>query len=283
MSRLRLRRSAKALPTHVMLFLLCLVWAVPAAGLLVSSFRTVQDQATGGWWEAFVNPRFTLDNFVEAFQTVNVGSALVNSALIAVPTTLLVVGISALTAFAFAWLPFRGSRVLFLLIVSLLVVPPQVTLAPMLQLMTAMGLSGTVASVWIYQVGLSIPFGVLVLRNAFAALPEELLEAARIDGASTLTTFWRIVLPVSTPSLAAVATLQFLWAWNDLLSPLIFLNGRQESNPITVQIAGLVQSTGTGENLLIAAAVLAIVVPIGVFAVLQRYFVRGVLGGAVKG
>jgi alpha-glucoside transport system permease protein len=200
-----------------------------------------------------------------------------------VPTTIIVLLISAFAAYAFAWMYFPCRGLLFLLIVSLLVVPPQVTLAPMLRLFTNLGLSGTLPTVWIYQAGLSIPFGVFVLRDTFAALPKELFEAARIDGASQLMMFFRVALPVSTPSLAAVATLQFLWAWNDLLSPLIFLGGQGQFTPITVQIAGLVQSTGAGQNILVASAVFGVLVPIGVFFLLQRYFVRGVLAGSVKG
>ena len=276
-------RPRGALPTNVILVLLCAAWLVPALGLVVTSFRTTQDAASGGWWRFFVNPALTLDNYIQSFQSVDMGSSLLTSTMIAIPTTLMVVLISAIAGYAFAWMPFRGRRPLFLLTVSLLVVPPQITLAPMLRLLTAMGLSGTLPAVWIYQVGFSIPFGVMVLRNAFAALPRELFEAARIDGASETLAFFRIAIPVSLPSLAAVATLQFLWAWNDLLSPLIFLGSNSDLKPVTTEIAGLVQATGSGQNLLVASSVLAVAVPILVFVFLQRYFVRGVLSGSVKG
>jgi alpha-glucoside transport system permease protein len=276
-------RHRGALPTNVLLALMCAAWLVPALGLVVTSFRTTQDAAAGGWWRFFVNPALTLDNYIQSFQSVDMGSSLLTSAMIAIPTTLMVVLISAVAGYAFAWMPFPGRRPLFLLVVSLLVVPPQITLAPMLRLLTSMGLSGTLPAVWIYQVGFSIPFGVMVLRNAFAALPRELFEAARIDGASETRAFFRIAIPVSLPSIAAVATLQFLWAWNDLLSPLIFLGGNSDLKPVTTEIAGLVQATGSGENLLVASSVVAVVVPILAFAFLQRYFVRGVLGGSVKG
>ncbi|MFE2187307.1 carbohydrate ABC transporter permease [Streptomyces sp. NPDC059455] len=282
-SRPRKKKTPGALPTHVTLVLMCAAWLVPALGLVVTSFRTTQDMSESGWWTFFTRPALTLDNYTEAFQSVDMGTSMLTSAMIAVPTTLMVVLLSAVAGYVFARMRFRGRNVLFLLVVSLLVVPPQVTLAPMLRLLTSLGLSGTLPAVWIYQVGLSIPFGVMVLRNAFAALPQELFEAARIDGASETRTFFRIALPLSTPSLAAVATLQFLWAWNDLLSPLIFLGGNSELKPVTTEIAGLVQATGSGENLLVASAVLAVVVPVLVFVFFQRFFVRGVLGGSVKG
>jgi alpha-glucoside transport system permease protein len=153
----------------------------------------------------------------------------------------------------------------------------------MLRLFTDLGFSGTVPAVWVFQVGLSLPFGIFVLRNAFSGIPREILESAQMDGASQLMTFLRIVLPVSMPALVAVGILQFLWAWNDLLSPLIFLGANSGDAPVTVEIAGMVQSTGTGENLLVASAVLAVLVPLTVFVVLQRYFVKGALEGSVKG
>jgi alpha-glucoside transport system permease protein len=276
-------RTRGSLTTNATLVLMCALWLVPAAGLVATSFRTTQDATTSGWWRTLVNPALTLDNYVQAFQSADMGSSMLTSAMIAIPTTFMVVLISAVAGYAFAWMPFRGRRPLFLLVVSLLAVPPQITLAPMLRLLTSLGLSGTLPAVWIYQVGFSVPFGVMVMRSAFAMLPRELFEAARMDGASETRAFFRIALPVSLPSLAAVATLQFLWSWNDLLSPLIFLGGNSDLKPVTTQIAGLVQATGSGENLLVASSVIAVVVPILAFAVLQRYFVRGVLGGAVKG
>jgi alpha-glucoside transport system permease protein len=262
---------------------LCLLWLVPAVGLVVTSLRTNVDVASSGWWTVFVNPRLTIDNYIESLQRLDVGTSLLYSLAIAVPTTVVVLLLSAYAAYAFAWMSFRGRRTLFLVVVALLVVPPQVTLAPMLRLFTDLGFSGTVPAVWVFQVGLSLPFGIFVLRNAFSGIPREILESAQMDGASQLTTFLRIVLPVSMPALVAVGILQFLWAWNDLLSPLIFLGANSGDAPVTVEIAGMVQSTGTGENLLVASAVLAVLVPLTVFVVLQRYFVKGALEGSVKG
>lgn len=281
-SRSRRTRPA-AVPTNVIMAVLCVLWLVPAIGLLVTSLRTNVDVANSGWWTVITNPALTLDNFTESFQRLDVGSSLMYSFAIAVPSTVLVLLISALAAYAFSWMRFRGRAVLLALVVALLVVPPQVTLAPMLRLLSQLGLSGTVPAVWIFQVGLSIPFGVFVLQSNFAEIPKEILESADLDGASTFTTFFRIVLPISMPGVIAVGILQFLWGWNDLLSPLIFLGPGSGRSPIVLQIAGMVQSTGTGQNLLVASAVLGALVPLAVFLFLQRYLVKGILQGSVKG
>jgi len=271
------------MPANIILIVMCALWLVPAIGLVVTSLRTNVDVARSGWWTIFSNPAFTTDNFTESFAKLDIGSSLLTSFAIAVPSTLLVLLISAFAAYAFSWMRFAGRIPLLALVVALLVVPPQVTLAPMLQLLSALGLAGSVPAVWIFQVGLSIPFGIYVLQSSFAEIPKELLESAQIDGASTFTTFFQIVLPVTVPSLVAVGILQFLWGWNDLLSPLIFLGSNSGESPIVLLIANMVQSTGTGQNLLVASAVIGAVVPLIVFFVLQRFFVRGILSGSVKG
>jgi alpha-glucoside transport system permease protein len=178
---------------------------------------------------------------------------------------------------------FVGRTVISLILVAMLVIPPQVTLVPMLKFFSAIGLQGTIPSVWIYQVGFTIPFGIFLIRGFIASIPEELFEAAAIDGASTFQTFRSIVAPLSLPVLASLAIMQFLWSWNDLLIPLLFLGGSDLEAPLTVQVAGLVQSNGEGEAVLMAATCVSILVPLIVLIALQRFFVRGVLGGAVKG
>lgn len=270
-------------PANIILIVMCALWLIPAIGLVVTSFRTNVDVARTGWWTVFTNPALTLDNFTESFSKLDVGSSLLYSFAIAVPSTVLVLLISAFAAYAFSWMRFAGRIPLLAVVVALLVVPPQVTLAPMLSLLSDLGLSSSVPAVWIFQVGLSIPFGIYVLQSSFAELPKEILESAQIDGASTFTTFFRIVLPISVPSIVAVGILQFLWAWNDLLSPLIFLGSSSGRSPIVLLIANMVQSTGTGQNLLVASAVIGAIVPLIVFFVLQRFFVRGILSGSVKG
>jgi alpha-glucoside transport system permease protein len=190
---------------------------------------------------------------------------------------------SAMGAFAFTRMPFRGQIVLSLILVALLVVPPQVTLVPILRVYAATGLQGTVPAVWLYQIGFTVPFGIFLVRGFFASIPDEIFEAASIDGASTLRMFTSIALPLAAPVLASLIIMQFLWSWNDLLIPLLFLGGGELQSPITVQVAGMVQSTGQGENLLMAATFVSVIIPLIILVGLQRYFVRGVLGGAVKG
>jgi alpha-glucoside transport system permease protein len=262
---------------------LCAVWFVPALGLIVTSFRPPTETTTSGWWSIVVNPVVTVDNYVEALSSLGLGTGLVNSLLIAAPATAIVVVVAAFGAYTLACMRFAGRDVLFVGIVLLMVVPHQVAMVPLLRLFNDLGLGGSVISVWLIQAGFTLPFGIFLLRGFFAAIPEELLDAARVDGASELRTFVSVVLPLSTPPIASLAILSFLWAWNELLLPLLFLGGQSESTPLTVQIAGLVQQSGQGANLLTAGALVSAIVPVVVFFGLQRYFVRGLVQGAVKG
>lgn len=268
---------------HVVVVVLSIVWFTPILGLFVSSIRTQSDTATSGWWTAFVRPLFTGYNYQQAMSVIGVGRSVGTSLAIAVPVTVLTTLVSALGAYALTRMRFRGRTALSLLLVAMLVTPPQVTLVPMLQFFNAVHLTGSVIAVWIYQVGFTVPFGVFLLRGSMAGIPEELFESASLDGALPLKTFTAIVLPLSVPVLASLAIMQFLWSWNDLLIPLLFLGGSDLAAPITVQVAGLVQATGQGEAQLTAAAFVSILLPLVIIVSMQRYFVRGVLGGAVKG
>ena len=268
---------------HCAVLLLCVVWFTPILALLVTSFRTDGDASTSGWWTAFLTPRFILDNYVDAIRITGVGRSLVNSLAIALPTTLGTVIVSAVGAYSLAKMSFRGRILIFLALVGLQVLPPQVVLVPMLRLSNMLGLTGTFVPVWIFEMGLTVPFGVFLLRGFFAGIPSELSESARIDGASELRIFLQIILPLAGSVLASLAILQFLIAWNHLLTPLIFLGGSSSLAPLTVQVAGLVQTEGGGLSLLTAATFISILVPLIVIVTLQKYFVRGVLGGAVKG
>ncbi|MFD4501516.1 Gfo/Idh/MocA family oxidoreductase [Streptomyces sp. NPDC058457] len=259
------------------------IWAVPVIGLLVTSFRTTGDVATSGWWTAFTHPAFTPENYGNAATLIDLAAAAGNSLSIAVPATVGTVTVSAAAAYALARMPFRGRLPILLLVIALQVTPPQLTLVPVLRLFNTIGLTGSTPAVWLYQVGFTLPFGVFLLHGFFASVPAELLEAAAIDGAGEFTIFRRIVLPTATPVLAALAMLQFIWSWNDLLTPLLFLGGGSADAPFTVQIAGLLQTTGQGQETLAAAALLSVLLPLAVLPLLQRYFIRGILGGAVKG
>lgn len=281
--RRRPRASAGRVLLHVLLIGFCAAWIVPLIGLVVYAFRTQRDSATTGWWTAFTQPLFTARNFRDAFTTGGLSDALVNSTLITVPTTIITVIVSAMGAYALARMSFRGRIPLLLMAVALLVVPPQLTLVPLLRVFNGIGLTGEIPGIWIYQVGFVVPFGIYLLYGFFRAFPGELLEAASLDGASVMRTFLQIVLPTSIPILVSLAIMQFMWSWNDLLIPLLFLGGSPATAPSTVQVASLVQATGGGLNIVSAGALLSMVVPVLVTLVLQRYFIRGILGGAVKG
>lgn len=268
---------------HLVIGLLMVVWFTPVLGLFVSSVRTQSDVASSGWWTAITSPLFTGYNYQQAMAVMGVGSSTATSLAISVPVTVLTTILSAIGAFALTRMRFVGRTILSLMLVALLVIPPQVTLVPMLKFFGAVGLQGTVPSVWIYQVGFTIPFGVFLIRGFMASLPDELFESAALDGASTLRTFTSIVLPLAIPVLASLAIMQFLWSWNDLLIPLIFLGGSDLAAPLTVMTAGMVQSNGQGEGLLMASTFISILLPLVIVVGMQRWFVRGVLGGAVKG
>jgi alpha-glucoside transport system permease protein len=259
------------------------VWFTPVLALFVTSIRTSGDTARNGWWNAAIEPLLTGYNYQQAMNIIGVGESIGTSLAIAIPVTVLTTLFSTLGAFALTRMRFRGRTVLSLALVALMVVPPQVTLVPLLKLFNVLGLSGEIYGVWIYQVGFTVPFGVFLLRGFIASIPEELFEAAALDGAAPLRLFRSVVLPLAVPVMVSLAILQFLWSWNDLLVPLLFLGGSDLQAPITVQVAGLVQSTGQGESLVMASTFVSIILPLIIIITLQRFFVRGVLGGAVKG
>lgn len=271
-------------PVHLFVLIVCLVWMLPTAGLLVSSFRPADQVATTGWWTAFQTPwQFTLENYQEVLTARNLDISFFNSLLITVPATLITILLASYAAYTFAWMKFRGRNALFVLIVSLLVVPLQLTLVPLLRLFNSVGITGTFLAIWLAHAAFGLPFAIYLLRNFFGELPGELFEAAALDGASPFTSFYRIVLPVSVPALASLAIFQFMWVWNDLLCALIFLGGNRSVAPLTVTISNLVSSQGEGWQLLTAAAFISMLLPLIIFFSLQRYFINGILAGSVKG
>ena len=280
----RRRRSVAGLPVHLVLLLVCGVWLIPVLALLVSSLRPAYDISTSGWWEAGRDAtRLSLANYRRVLESSHLGAAFANSLLIAVPAVAMLTCVAAVASFALARVPFRGRGVILAGLLALLVVPVQMTLVPVLRLYNAVHLTGTFVGIWAVHVGFALPFAIYLMRNFFASLPSELLEAAAIDGASQLTSFLRIAVPVARPALASVAIFQFIWVWNDLLVALIFLGGDPSVAPLTVAVANLVNATtGQGWELLTAAAFIAMALPMAIFFALQRYFVRGLLAGAVK-
>jgi alpha-glucoside transport system permease protein len=264
---------------------LMIIWAVPTVGLLISSFRPQSVLSSSGWWTAFAPPyHFTIANYNDVFHQVGIGQAFVNSLLIAVPATVIPMFVAAFAAYAFSWMQFPGRDLLFVVVVGLLVVPLQTTLIPVLKLFADWGLTGQFLAVWLAHTGYGLPFAVYLLRNFMGSLPRAVFESAAIDGASHVTSFFRLAVPMSLPAFAALAIFQFLFVWNDLLVSLIYIGLANPDNlPMTATIANLVNSLGGGWYLLGAAAFVSMALPLALFVGLQRYFVRGIVGGAVKG
>ena len=278
---------------HIAVILITLVWIIPTVGLLVSSFRPSFKIITTGWWTALAPPfDFTLKNYNDMLAQSNMGSAIFNSFMVAIPSTIIPVTVAAFAAYAFAWMKFPGRDWIFLAFVGLLAVPLQLTFVPVLSFFVAHGIvPDNLTSIglppwlglWLAHSGYGLPFSTYLLANFFRQLPSDLFESAEIDGAGTLTVFFRIVLPLSVPALASLVIFQFLWVWNDLLVALIYVGGAPEVAPLTVNLADLTNSLGQDYRLLTSAAFFAMVIPLIVFLSLQRYFVRGILAGSVKG
>jgi len=279
----RARKLVKRFPLHLIIVLVGLFWMTPSVGLLVSSFRDARDVASSGWWTAFQLPfQFTLENYADVLTQNRMGPSFLNSLIISIPGTIVPILIAGFAAYAFAWMRFRGRDVLFLFVVALLVVPLQMTLIPVLRLLTDMHLAGSFPGIWLAHTAYGLPFAVFLLRNFFGGLPRELLESAYLDGASNMRVFFRLVLPLSVPALASLAIFQFLWVWNDLLVALVILQDPAKT-PMTVAITNLVSSFGTQWQLLTSAAFISMMLPLVIFFALQRYFVQGILAGSVKG
>ncbi|MFF4351979.1 carbohydrate ABC transporter permease [Streptomyces sp. NPDC001530] len=258
-----------------------LVWVTPLAGLFLSSLRSAQDTAKGGWWTALTSPsQLSFDNYSALLGNAGMTRAFWNTVLISVPATVLVVVIAALAGYAFAWLEFPFRDAIFLVVVALLVVPVQVGLLPVAKLFGAVGLFGTIPGVVLFHVSYGLPFAIFLLRNYFAEMPREMLEAARMDGGSEWRIFTRLVLPVGRPAIASLAIFQFLWVWNDMLVALLFADS--SSQPLTVQLQSQIRQFGSNIDVLAPGAFLSLVVPVVVFFAFQRHFVQGVMAGSVK-
>jgi alpha-glucoside transport system permease protein len=278
---------------HVVVIGLTVAWMVPTIGLLITSFRLPADISNSGWWTALSPPfKFTFDNYSQMLSASNLGQSLFNSFMISIPATVIPVALAAFAAYAFAWMKFPGRDWIFLALVGLLAVPLQLTFIPVTTELVKLGLTPeklTAAGLppfiplWLAHAGYGLPFSIYLLSNFFRALPSDLFESAEIDGAGTLTVFFRIVLPLSVPAIASLVIFQFLWVWNDLLVALIYVGGVASVAPVTVTLVNLVGSYGQNYQLLTAAAFFSMIVPLVVFLSLQRYFVRGILAGSVKG
>lgn len=275
--------AARAAGGVLRLFLIgaALFWLLPTLGLLISSFLAPSDLDKGGWWGALTAPsRLTADNYARLLANDTITGSLLNTLAIAVPATLLVLVLGAFAGYAFAWLEFPGRDWLFLVVVGLLVVPVQVALIPVSELFGTIGLFETTAGVVLFHTAFGLPFAVFLLRNYFAEIPRELLEAARLDGAGELRLFARVVLPLGGPAIASLGIFQFLWVWNDMLVALVFADSANP--PVTVALQQQVRQFGNNIDVLAPGAFLSMAIPLVVFFAFQRQFVSGVMAGAVK-
>ncbi|HZU92196.1 MAG TPA: carbohydrate ABC transporter permease [Microbacterium sp.] len=277
--------------------IIAVLWTIPTLGLFISSFRPKDQISSSGWWEFFANPQVTLENYVEVLKSgttqLTIIESFVNSIAITIPATLIPLMIASMAAYAFAWIDFKGRNALFIFVFALQIVPIQMALVPLLssfsrginlfglQITTPLGASQGYAQVWIAHSMFALPLAIYLLHNFMSEIPGEIIEAARVDGASRGQIFFRVVLPLTMPAIASVAIFQFLWVWNDLLVALVFADGA--AAPITKLLAEITGTRGNDWYLLTAGAFVSIIIPLIVFFSLQRYFVRGLLAGSTKG
>jgi alpha-glucoside transport system permease protein len=277
----RLVRFISRTPVHIGLLAISVIWLVPTVGLAITSFRPRDEIQASGWWTTINDFAFTLHNYDLVLENARMGSSFVNSIIITIPSTLLPLFIGAAAAYAFSWIRFPLRDTIFLLIVALMVVPIQMALVPLLRLFRDLGLADWYVGIWLAHTAFGLPLAVFLLRNFFITLPRDLIEAARVDGASNLRIFTRVVLPLSVPALASYGIFQFLWVWNDLLMALVFISD-SDLFPMTKRITEMQGTYGAEYHLLASGAFLLMIVPLIVFFALQRYFVQGLLAGSVK-
>ena len=285
----------------IVLIALCVIWTVPTLGIFITSFRTADATSATGWWKAFSNFKaFTLDNYDQVLfgQRYNVGSAtgtkairgatmasaFLSSITVTLPAVIIPIFIAAAAAYGFAWLSFKGRNVLFAIIIALLVVPLQISLIPILRDYQKIGLNGSYLGIWLAHAGFGLPLATYMMYNYISSLPRSILESAFMDGASHFTTFVKLILPLSVPAIASFAIFQFIWVWNDMLVSLVFLSGAgQKLQVVTVRLMNMAGTRGTDWHLLTAGAFVSMILPLAVFLGLQKFFVRGLLAGSVKG
>ncbi len=286
MSDVATRPERSGLAPKITLLVVCLLWTIPTLGLLITSIRTREAANNSGWWTA-LNPfsgDWTLSNYDEVITGNDMGGAFLNSLIISIPATIIPIMFAAFAAYAFTFMKFWGRDTLFVVVVGLLVIPIQITFVPMLELLgrNGLGIVGQFLSVWLLHTAFGMPLAIYLLRNYMATLPKSVIESAEVDGATHFKTFWQLIIPMSVPALAAFAIFQFLWVWNDLLIALLFI-GQGDNEAVTVNLSQLNGRLGEGWQLLTAGAFVTMVVPLLVFFSLQRYFVRGLSAGSVKG
>jgi alpha-glucoside transport system permease protein len=266
---------------RIFLIVVALVWLLPTFGLLVESLRNSSDYGNGGWWQALAHPaQLTFHNYSTLLKNSDITGSFWNTVKITVPATFFVVLFGAAAGYAFAWMDFPFRDWLFILVIGLLVVPIQIALIPVVKLYSALGITGSITSVVLFHIAFGLPFAIFLLRNYFAGIPRDLMEAARMDGASEGRIFFRIILPLGLPAIASLAIFQFLWVWNDLLVALVFAG--PNAHPLTQTLASQTRQFGSSIDVLAPGAFLSLIVPLVVFLAFQRFFVEGVTAGSVK-
>jgi alpha-glucoside transport system permease protein len=276
----RIARNLARTPVYFLLAFIGLLWLIPTIGLFFTSILDPSVIGRIGWWEILSKPsQATFDNYREIFHNESITSSIVTTLWISLGGTILPILVAAFAAYAFAWLEFPGRDWLFLVVVALLVVPIQMALIPIFSLYSDLGIFDTVLGLVLFHTAFGLPFAIFLLRNFFIGIPRDLLEAARIDGASELRIFLRLILPLGLPAIASLAIFQFLWVWNDLLVALTF--GR-DTQPITVAIFSQLRQFSANIELIAPAAFVSLAIPLVVFFAFQRYFVQGLLAGSVK-
>ena len=273
-------RAAGRAPVHLILMLIAIMWLIPTAGLFITSLLTPSDQSEGGWWNFLFQPSaWTFQNYRDMFDNDSIVDALLITVQVTLGATILPILIASLAAYALAWIDFPGRDWVFLTVIALLLVPIQMALIPMFKLYNTFSLFDTVTGMILFHSAFALPFAIFLLRNFFAGIPRDLMEAARIDGASELRLFFRVVLPLGVPAIASVAIFQVLFVWNDLLIGLVMA---QQNQPIAPELASQLRQFGSNLDVLAPAAFFSAVIPLMIFALFQRYFVQGLLAGSVK-
>ncbi|HEU4526962.1 MAG TPA: carbohydrate ABC transporter permease [Actinomycetota bacterium] len=284
---------------RIAILVIVVLWMIPTVGVLITSFRPENLVDASGWWTTLAHPfraaEWTLENYRSAIDAQGFGNSFLNSLAVAIPATIMPIAIAAFAAYAFAWMDFRGRYVMFVVVVGLMVVPLQMALIPILRLFTQgvtlfgiqifpdLDLNQSFLGIWLAHAGFGIPLATYLLYNYIASLPSSIIESAKMDGADHFTIFWRLIVPLSVPALAAFTIFQFMWVWNDLLVAYVFLGGAGQNRVLTVALRELVGARGENWHLLTAAAFISMALPLVVFFSLQKYFVRGLTAGSVKG